>query len=125
MLRILVVLAAVAVVGCGSPGPAGPAGPMGDMGSMGTMGHPGMNGMNGKSVTVAAEAPGVACPNGGVKLTSVTGSSYVCNGSAGSSGDGGVSGTPAAIANTLVQRDADAGFAASSIDLTSGLTIGG
>jgi len=37
-------------------------------------------GPSGSSVTVEVEAPGANCPNGGVKITSAAGITYVCNG---------------------------------------------
>jgi hypothetical protein len=45
----------------------------------GLQGEPGRDGRDGTSVTVTAEAPGVNCPAGGVKITAVNGAAYVCN----------------------------------------------
>jgi hypothetical protein len=37
-------------------------------------------GASGSSVTVEVEPPGINCPNGGIKVTSLSGVTYVCNG---------------------------------------------
>lgn len=50
-------------------------------------------GPSGQSVTTAAESPGTNCATGGVRLTSVSGTSYVCNGAAGAAGMNGSAGT--------------------------------
>ena len=70
----------------GEPGPQGPSGAMGTMGTMGT---------SGESVTVTAEPAGSNCTNGGFKLTSSTGTSYVCNGTNGTNGTNGANGSDA------------------------------
>jgi hypothetical protein len=49
-------------------------------GSKGDKGDPGPAGTDGQSTTVTAEPPGANCGAGGVKLSSGTIASYVCNG---------------------------------------------
>ena len=57
---------------------------------IGTPGGAGAAGAAGAGITVTNEASGANCSNGGYKLTSATGVSYVCNGTNGSgSGSGG------------------------------------
>jgi hypothetical protein len=77
----------------GPAGPAGPAGAKGDNGAAGangTNGAPGAPGAAGKSVTTASEAPFGECgEQEGVKLTSASGTSYVCDGAEGAKGDPG------------------------------------
>jgi len=80
----------------GPAGPAGSAGPAGAKGDNGAAGSNGTNGTNGapgaagQSVTTAAEAPFGECGDQeGVKLTSVSGANYVCNGAPGADGQTG------------------------------------
>ncbi len=83
----------------GATGPAGPAGPQGPAGAKGDSGAAGANGTNGtngspgapgQSVTTATEPPEANCgEQEGVKLTSVSGTKYVCNGANGAKGDPG------------------------------------
>lgn len=62
-------------------GPIGPAGTPGTPATNGTNGSPGAKGDPGEGVTTAALAVADPnCPNGGVAITSVSGTSYVCNG---------------------------------------------
>jgi len=64
----------------GSNGLQGPVGPAGAAGAMGPAGPAGAQGAAGQSVTSTTLAVGDAkCPNGGVKYTSSSGDSYVCN----------------------------------------------
>lgn len=79
----------------GATGPAGPAGPAGPQGPAGANGKDGANGTNGtngndgadgQSVTVTNEPAGANCANGGKKLVSASGTSYVCNGTNGTTG---------------------------------------
>jgi hypothetical protein len=80
----------------GATGPAGPAGPQGlpgangkdgSSGANGQDGTNGANGTNGQSVTTASEPPFGNCgEQEGVKLTSVSGASYVCDGADGAPG---------------------------------------
>jgi len=73
----------------GAQGPTGPAGAKGDTGSAGangTNGSIGTSGTPGQSVTSVVEPPGVNCAEGGLKLTSVSGTQYVCNGAEGAAG---------------------------------------
>jgi Collagen triple helix repeat (20 copies) len=70
----------------GAPGLQGSQGPVGPAGSQGLEGKAGANGVDGApgtSVTSAVAGQG-ECEAGGVKLTSVTGTSSVCNGKEGS-----------------------------------------
>jgi Collagen triple helix repeat (20 copies) len=70
----------------GDVGPAGPQGPAGTNGMDGAPGAPGAAGKDGKdgtSVTVSDEPAGANCANGGAKLVSVSGTTYVCNGANG------------------------------------------
>jgi Collagen triple helix repeat (20 copies) len=89
----------------GATGPAGPAGPQGLAGASGAKGDngaPGANGTNGapgsagspgQSVTTASEPPFGGCgEEEGVKLTSASGTSYVCNGAPGQDGQNGQTG---------------------------------
>jgi len=84
----------------GAAGPQGPAGPTGAAGAKGDAGAAGADGDNGapgsagQSVTSVAEPPGANCPNAGYKLTSASGTSYVCNGSNGAPGAAGAPGAP-------------------------------
>jgi hypothetical protein len=64
----------------GPKGDAGAAGAKGDTGAPGAKGDTGAPGADGQSVTVASEPLGANCPSGGVKLTSVSGTNYVCDG---------------------------------------------
>ncbi len=68
----------------GATGSTGPAGALGPTGPAGPVGATGPTGTAGQSVTTLAEAPGANCPSGGVRLTSASGTAYVCNGSSGS-----------------------------------------
>lgn len=56
---------------------------------IGTPGAAGVAGAAGAGITVTNEASGANCSNGGYKLTSATGVSYVCNGTNGSGGGSG------------------------------------
>ncbi len=69
----------------GPRGPAGPAGPPGLTGPAGTSGSNGTSGTNGASVTSSA-ASAEECPTGGVKLTSASGTTAICNGASGKNG---------------------------------------
>lgn len=79
----------------GPVGPAGPAGPSGKDGLNGKDGAPGAPGEKGaagapgQSVTGTTEPPGANCENGGYKLTSASGTQYVCNGANGADGQTG------------------------------------
>ncbi len=80
----------------GKTGPAGPAGPAGPQGPAGANGKDGANGTNGtpgspgapgQSVKAADEPPLGNCgEQEGVKLTSVSGTNYVCDGADGEPG---------------------------------------
>ncbi len=76
----------------GVQGPTGPQGPQGVPGAQGVQGPVGLPGANGFSVAVASEAPGPNCTWGGLKVTSATGDSFVCNGAPGSQGSQGIQG---------------------------------
>jgi hypothetical protein len=67
----------------GPVGMTGPAGPLGMVGPAGMTGPAGPAGQAGQSVTVTPEAAGANCAAGGVKLTTASGTSYVCNGAGG------------------------------------------
>jgi hypothetical protein len=69
----------------GAAGPTGPAGPGGAQGPQGPAGANGAGGANGQSVTGVAASKG-ECENGGVKYTSASGSTAVCNGKNGTTG---------------------------------------
>jgi len=69
----------------GVAGAAGPQGPAGAAGAKGENGANGSNGSNGVSVT-SAVASSTECKAGGVKLTSASGTSAVCNGAQGKEG---------------------------------------
>ena len=66
----------------GTNGTNGTNGAQGEKGPAGASGTNGTNGTNGVSVTTA-EASQKECEDGGVKLTSVSGSNAVCNGKTG------------------------------------------
>ena len=59
------------------------------VGTPGASGGAGAAGVAGAGVTVASEAAGANCSNGGYRITSVTGVAYVCNGSNGTGGGSG------------------------------------
>ena len=70
----------------GAQGPQGDPGPQGPQGDPGAPGAKGDTGDPGASVLVQALAQGDAnCPTGGVAVTSVAGTNYVCNGANGQS----------------------------------------
>jgi hypothetical protein len=86
-----VLLAGVVGLGCssskGDPGPQGPTGPTGPTGPQGSLGNPGA------SVLSAQLAVGsVACPTGGSQFTSISGTTFACNGEIGAKGDQGIQG---------------------------------
>jgi hypothetical protein len=81
--------------GKGPKGDAGAAGAAGLKGDPGLAGGPGKDGKDGVSVTSAAATAG-ECPTGGVKLTSASGASKVCNGEKGTTGDIGATGAAGA-----------------------------
>lgn len=95
-LRIAAVLVAGVVgIGCssskGDPGPQGPAGPSGPPGA----GTPGI------SVLSAALGVGSAdCPTGGSQFTSVSGTTFACNGGQGPVGASGPQGVPGPVGPT-------------------------
>jgi hypothetical protein len=68
----------------GADGPPGRDGVDGRNGSDGVDGADGADGADGVSVTSAHEPAGTNCTNGGSRFTSVSGTTYACNGSAGS-----------------------------------------
>ena len=72
----------------------GLAGTNGTDGKDGLNGTDGTDGHDGVSVTTAPEPAGPNCANGGSKLTSAGGASYVCNGEDGSDGKDGSNGAP-------------------------------
>ena len=94
--RIAVLLVA-GVLGCtstGDPGPQGPAGPKGDTGA----GTPGI------SVLSAPLTSGsLDCPNGGSQFTSVSGTTFACNGAAGAPGGQGIQGLKGDKGNPGIQ----------------------
>jgi len=68
----------------GKPGADGKTGADGKPGADGTAGAKGQNGADGTSVTSLALDPGnTHCANGGSAFTSVTGTTYACNGAPG------------------------------------------
>jgi hypothetical protein len=85
---------------------------------MGAAGPSGTAGSAGVSVTTTVEPPGANCPNGGVQLTSASGTSYVCNGASPTP-------SPAAadVANTVVARDGTGSFAADNLSLDGNLYL--
>lgn len=79
----------------GVAGPTGPQGsigvqgPAGSQGPQGVAGPAGDSGLPGVSVTSLSLAPGsAACPYGGTQFTSVSGTSFACNGNPGSPSGG-------------------------------------
>jgi hypothetical protein len=92
----------------GPAGPAGPAGPQGPAGAKGDTGAAGSNGSNGapgaagQSVKAETEPPFGNCGDvEGVKLTSTSGTNYVCNGVDGAIGAQGPEGDPWTAGGTL------------------------
>jgi hypothetical protein len=85
----------------GDPGATGAKGDPGAAGAKGDKGDPGATGSAGQSVTSAVEAPGANCATGGVRYSSSSGVSYVCNGAAG----GGGSDTAAQVLGKLTTVD--------------------
>ena len=73
-------------------GAVGATGPQGATGAQGVQGIQGVPGNNGQSVTVQSESAGSNCTYGGEKLTSVSGTAYVCNGAPGAPGSNGSNG---------------------------------
>lgn len=75
----------------GKEGKQGPAGPAGPQGAVGANGKDGTNGTDGTGATTKAFT-GVKtlgsekCPNGGLEVTSVSGTALVCNGTNGQTG---------------------------------------
>jgi hypothetical protein len=66
----------------GPAGPAGLAGAKGDTGAAGANGTNGTNGTNGVSVTTSPASIG-ECPSGGIKVSSASPTTKVCNGTTG------------------------------------------
>lgn len=86
-----------------------------------TPGVQGPAGTPGQSVTVVTESAGVNCASGGFKLTSASGTSYVChgnNGSNGANGTNGMNGTNGQSV-TVVAESAGANCAYAGWKLTS------
>jgi hypothetical protein len=78
-------------------GAVGPAGPRGDAGAVGPQGP---QGLTGPAPVLSSVGPGSDCATGGVRITSGSATSYVCNGAqgpAGGLGDGGSLGTSASV----------------------------
>jgi hypothetical protein len=97
----------------GDTGEKGATGEKGDPGAKGDKGDPGATGGAGQSVTSAVEAPGANCATGGVRYTSASGVSYVCNGAVG----GGGSDTAAQVLGKLTTVDgAGSGLDADTFD---------
>jgi hypothetical protein len=72
----------VAIAAVGPPGPPG---------QDGAPGPPGVNGQNGVSVQSTALAVGdSSCPNGGSRFVAANGTTYACNGAAGTGADGSI-----------------------------------
>lgn len=92
-----VVVSAAVGLGCssdGSDGPTGPIGPTGPTGQAGATGAQGISGQAGQSVISAQLAVGsIDCPTGGIQFTSVSGTTFACNGAQGPQG---VQGQPGA-----------------------------
>jgi hypothetical protein len=100
----------------GKQGPAGPAGPAGEKGATGAPGATGKEGpagnagADGQSVTaLALKAGEEGCKEGGVKLTSASGSSTVCNGTKGSAGPEGPEGALGTAGTTLPPEASETG----------------
>jgi hypothetical protein len=89
----------------GAPGAAGPVGPVGPAGPTGTAGQQGAEGEDGKGVTSVAATSG-ECPEGGVKLTSASGTTTICNGEEGPEGP---DGSPWAAGGTLPEGETETG----------------
>ncbi len=90
----------------GDTGAPGPVGPKGDAGANGANGSNGANGADGQSVTSVAEPAGANCAAGGYKLTSASGTQYVCNGK---DGEGGGGGGEAVLPETLPSEQSETG----------------
>lgn len=115
-------LASVLALGCTSKGDSGPQGPSGPSGPRGATG----DGTPGISVLSAQLAVGsIDCPNGGSQFTSVSGTTFACNGTAGPSGppgppgpkgDTGLQGPPG---RSLVVKTAGGSVIGPILDYTS------
>jgi hypothetical protein len=95
------IVAGVLGVGCssnGTSGPQGPAGPRGETGSTGVQGSPGQAGVSVTSVSLPLGS--LECANGGSQFTSLSGTTFACNGADGASGSPGVQGPPGAVGAT-------------------------
>lgn len=109
----------------GPRGPVGPAGPQGPAGPKGDTGAAGSNGTNGKDgVSVTSEAfpttlEGKCAGEGGTKFTSVSGSTFACNGKDGEDGEPGEPGEPWTAGGTLPQGATETGGWAFSGTYTS------
>lgn len=86
---MIIFILAASLAGCrdgtgpqGPEGPQGPIGPQGPVGPQGPIAPQGADGIPGQSVTVSVEPPGSNCTSGGQKLSSISGTSFVCNASA-------------------------------------------
>jgi hypothetical protein len=77
----------------GTPGPVGPAGANGTNGAPGNDGAPGKDGAPGQGVTTADATIG-ECEEGGVKITSASGTETICNGEIGEPGPAGAPWVP-------------------------------
>src|ERR1051325_6033662 len=95
MYRLTILVSLLSACGSVEDGPQGPQGDPGPAGAMGEMGTMGTMGTAGQSVTVTAEPAGSNCASGGFKLTSASGTSYVCNGANGANGTNGTNGADA------------------------------
>lgn len=94
----------------GKEGKGGPAGPAGAAGKDGVNGTNGTNGQDGTSVTATTftgEEGG--CLEGGVKLVSASGSSYLCNGTEGRAGKEGKEGALGTAGATLPSKASETG----------------
>lgn len=86
----------ISIQGAGGAGGGAGANGVSVNGKDGTNGRDGLNGRDGQSVTVTQLPAGDpnCSSNGGVRIVSVSGTSYVCNGGTGPSGPPGPSATP-------------------------------
>jgi len=106
----------------GSTGNQGPTGPTGPSGPPGATGAQGNQGMAGQSVLSAQLAVGsIDCPNGGSQFTSISGTTFACNGATGTQGIQGIQGVKG---DTGIQGPPGTGGPQLVLRAAGGATIG-
>ena len=107
----------------------GETGPQGATGPRGPTGATGSQGPAGQGVEVSAIGPGANCDAGGVSIESASGTSYVCNGIAGSGGGGSTAFGDGGIGNVTVSSNRNwrtnppAAYTFNNLTINSGRTL--